>query len=161
MGRIQLVTSPPGARLTLDGKPVPNVTPTVLDAPAESTAHLVVALEGYQPLEQDLLFAAGTRPLALALVKVAESPPPPPPPRVERGRRDAAAGKGRMSIFVRPYAMVSVDGRPVGQTPLPGLELAAGRHTIELVNDKLRRRARVVLNIHPGENPELRRDFTN
>jgi serine/threonine-protein kinase len=66
-----------------------------------------------------------------------------------------------MSVFVRPFAMVSVDGKPVGQTPLPGLELSAGRHTIELVNDKLRRRARVVVTVRPGDNPELRRDFTN
>jgi serine/threonine-protein kinase len=158
LGRIDLQTHPPGASVRLDGKPHPHFTPTVLEAPVDATVRVVVAMAGYQTVERDLVFAAGTRPLELVLEKV--DAPPPPPPKREHAGAAAPARKGTVAVFVKPWAKVSVDGVLVGQTPLPHVELTAGHHVIELANPKLGRRERVTVTIHPGENPEVRRDFT-
>jgi serine/threonine-protein kinase len=37
----------------------------------------------------------------------------------------------------RPWSQVSVDGKPVGNTPQMGLRLSAGTHQISLVNPQM------------------------
>jgi serine/threonine-protein kinase len=46
----------------------------------------------------------------------------------------AAAGSGVLRINSRPWAEVSIDGRPVGNTPLMNLTLSAGAHRVRLKN---------------------------
>src|SRR5438445_799742 len=57
-------------------------------------------------------------------------PPPAPPPPV--------LAQGELVLLIRPWAKVEVDGHDVGVTPLSGpLMLAAGEHTVRLVNADL------------------------
>jgi serine/threonine-protein kinase len=50
----------------------------------------------------------------------------------------AISAKGELVLFVRPWAKVEVDGRPIGETPLAdALELAAGDHQVRLINAEL------------------------
>jgi len=42
-------------------------------------------------------------------------------------------GEGYLSVFVRPWAMVNVDGKPIQQSPVLNLPLPAGHHVIDLV----------------------------
>ena len=47
----------------------------------------------------------------------------------------APAGEtGRLSIVTTPWSNVYLDGRRIGQTPLIGVELPAGRHVLDLRN---------------------------
>ncbi|MEW5851813.1 MAG: serine/threonine-protein kinase [Myxococcota bacterium] len=63
------------------------------------------------------------------------------PPRLLPAPVDLAGagrrGRGRLNLQSHPWARVYVDGRDTGRfTPLIGLELDAGRHQIQLVNDE-------------------------
>jgi eukaryotic-like serine/threonine-protein kinase len=46
-------------------------------------------------------------------------------------------GKAVLRVNSRPWAQVFVDGRMVGNTPQMGIQLAAGKHTIKLVNPEM------------------------
>jgi len=48
-----------------------------------------------------------------------------------------APKKGQLRILVRPWAVVTVDGRRLGTTPLPTIPLLEGSHQVELENSKL------------------------
>jgi hypothetical protein len=51
---------------------------------------------------------------------------------------------------VVPWAKVYLDGSLLGETPIER-DLAAGAHTVRLVNDGLNRDERVPLRLKPGE----------
>jgi serine/threonine-protein kinase len=61
---------------------------------------------------------------------------------------------GRLQIGVRPWAVVSVDGRPVGETPLAALTLRPGVYTARLVHPDYRPFSRRVT-VKPGETSRL------
>jgi hypothetical protein len=46
---------------------------------------------------------------------------------------------------------VYIDGTDRGETPLLGVELAAGPHRVELINGPLGKRREVSLDLKPGE----------
>lgn len=62
-----------------------------------------------------------------------QAPPRPRPPP----RSTAPVVKRPLEFRIRPYAVVSVDGKVLGQTPLAPVEVAVGRHTVRLVNKEL------------------------
>ena len=68
-------------------------------------------------------------------------------------------GAGRLSVYVRPWAIVFVDGVRLRQTPVDSYEVSSGRHTVELVNDGKGKREKVLLNMRPGEVQEIRRNW--
>jgi hypothetical protein len=77
---------------------------------------------------------------------VTESAAAQPPPARPRPRKPAqvaveapvVTAKGELVLLIRPWAKVDVDGREVGVTPLnEPLMLAAGEHTVRLVNPDL------------------------
>jgi PEGA domain len=61
-------------------------------------------------------------------------------------RLDVAVPMGTMSINATPWATVSIDGREVGETPLGGLEVAAGPHEVVFRHPELgEQRQRITL----------------
>lgn len=60
----------------------------------------------------------------------AATPPPASPPEP----RPAVAETGRLTLATTPWTEVSLNGRPLGTTPLLRIELPAGPHTLRLVN---------------------------
>lgn len=44
---------------------------------------------------------------------------------------------GKLAIRVQPWAKVSLNGKPVGTTPMEPLDIAAGRHEVRLENAQL------------------------
>jgi serine/threonine-protein kinase len=58
---------------------------------------------------------------------------------------------GSLSVFVRPWASVAIDGVPRGQTPMKNLRLSAGSHRVLLVNEELGYRRVLEVEIEPGE----------
>jgi serine/threonine-protein kinase len=70
-----------------------------------------------------------TRPSPAAIAPTPAATPAAPPPRPAPPAVVAPA-YGRLQVVVRPWAEVTVDGRPAGTTPFRPLELPAGEHTI-------------------------------
>jgi serine/threonine-protein kinase len=61
-------------------------------------------------------------------------------------------GKGSLQIWVRPYATVLLDGKPLGQTPLAPIELYEGRYQLTLVNAELGKEKAVEYVVRAGAN---------
>ena len=85
---------------------------------------------------------AGARPEPVA----AAEPEPEPEPEPAGG-----GGTGTLRVQTRPWSKVFVDGRLVGNTPLMGVELSAGRHTLTFVNDDFGIRKTVKVDIQAGQ----------
>jgi len=67
--------------------------------------------------------------------------------------------EGALLVLVRPWADVSVDGVPVGQTPLAAIPLAAGPHQVLLNHPEFQPYPRRVT-VRPGETARLVVDLT-
>ena len=125
MGKLLLSTDPSGASVTKDGKPFPHFTPTEVEAEVGSTVRIGLKLDGYVPKEEEVIVASGERPMEFKLEKAVPVAPAAPVVAVapkkdhdhHHGDHDAiaklpkeAVGKGTISVFVRPWAIVYVDG---------------------------------------------------
>jgi len=64
----------------------------------------------------------------------------------------AAHRTGRLELRIRPYATVFIDGREVGDTPLPVQALPVGRHKVRLVNPGLEKDVVLEVVVKPGDN---------
>jgi hypothetical protein len=173
MGKLKLETTPVGASVTIDGKPFPHFTPTEVDGEVGSTLKVGFKLDGYKDRDEDVVIAGSQAAFSVKLDKaepaapvVAAAPPPAPAAAPSSSHhehhgssRPSAAGKGSISVFVRPWAIVYVDGSRLRQTPVQSYDLAAGKHTLELVNDPKAKREKVQLVIKAGESQEIRRDW--
>lgn len=62
-----------------------------------------------------------------------------------------AVRQAGLRIRVKPYADIFVDGRPLGQTPVPDQKLAPGLHSIIVVNNELGVRKSYQLRLKAGE----------
>lgn len=59
---------------------------------------------------------------------------------------------GRLELRIRPYATVFIDGKEVGDTPLPPQQLTIGKHHVRLVNPSLGKDVALEVAVHPGDN---------
>jgi hypothetical protein len=67
---------------------------------------------------------------------------------------EPAAGSGKtgtLRLNTRPWSQVSVDGKPVGNTPQPNLQLSPGKHKLTMSNPQLGLSRIVTITIKPGE----------
>jgi serine/threonine-protein kinase len=89
-----------------------------------------------------------------------ESPgaPEPAPVAVDETKRDPAPSSGTLSINSVPWAQVSIDGRPIGHTPLRRVALPSGPHQVRLVDARAKTVSRRVT-IEPGREAKLGVDF--
>ncbi len=178
MGRIRLGSKPPGASVMVNGKPHPAFTPTVLEAEVGTIAKVSFALDGYEPKEAEILVAEGDNPFTLLMTpKKVETPEPVEAPPVVEEKRPVEKpskhehkhatkavmkepeGKSLLSIQVRPWAIVYVDGQQLRQTPVYRYVIASGKHTITLVNEPKGRRESYPVSLAPGESKEIKLDW--
>ncbi len=76
----------------------------------------------------------------------------------EQAEAEAArAETGTLTIFSHPWAMVTIDGKPAGRTPLKNHELSAGTHTLRLVNEEAGKDDTITVTITAGENTTIKR----
>ena len=54
-----------------------------------------------------------------------------------RHRLRVVPKKGTLVVRVRPWALVTLDGRRMGTTPIPAIKLFEGPHVIVLENNKI------------------------
>jgi serine/threonine-protein kinase len=170
-GRLKLSTNPAGASVMVDGKVHPRFTPTVIEGDVGANVQITFKLDGYKPKIVEATVRAGETPFGVALDRDETPKPQPvePPPQVEKPKREhhhssrdkepVLTGKGTLTVKVRPWAIVYVDGTRLRQTPVVNFELPAGKHTIELVNEGKNRREKVNVTIKPDDPQEITRDW--
>jgi hypothetical protein len=114
-----------------------------LPAPAPSTAPLAPTLTAAPPAR---------------VVAHAPSHPRHVEPRPSPSRSDEEPAT--LDVNATPWAHVRVDGAPRGETPLLGLSLPAGRHTLELSNEPLGVHRELTLTLRPGEHARRVEDLS-
>jgi serine/threonine-protein kinase len=114
VGSIHVESVPPGATVSVDGQPV-GTTPRDVPDLAAGDHEVKLELPGYEPKTQKVAVTEG----AQAELKVTLSRPAP------------TLGSAEI-VSNPPGASVTVDGAPVGKTPLPEVKLRPGNHKVEL-----------------------------
>jgi hypothetical protein len=64
-----------------------------------------------------------------------------------------------LTVVVVPWAKVTLDGAPLGQTPIRRHGVAAGRHILELRNSELGKSERIPITIAPNGELAIRRTW--
>jgi PEGA domain len=171
-GHLRLQTEPPGASVTINGVNWSHFTPTVIDGDIGATLHVGFKLDGYATKEADVYVTEGEHPFSVKLEAQAKAPPPvePATPTKEHHHHSSsssttatkppeAVGDGSITIHVRPWAIVYVDGTRLRQTPVQDFKIKAGKHSIELFNEGKNRREKIQIQVKAGESQEISRDW--
>jgi serine/threonine protein kinase len=111
-----LSSTPPGARVFLDGNPLEGVSPIRISVPSDKDQHVVTfSLEGH---------GDETRRFSLKDVRVEVA--------ATLSALDAEEGRARLNITsTPPGAIIVVGGKPVGTAPLAGVLVTGGKaHTV-------------------------------
>lgn len=135
-----------GARALLDGRLIPEL-PSTIEVPAGKQLTLTATKRGYSPYRRAVSFDDGVAEKtfeitmvedgsAKAVSVVAEAPQSDAPaPRTNSvASRAPAGGKAVVNLNSIPVSNVILNGRPLGQTPKVGLQVAPGPQTIVFVH---------------------------
>jgi hypothetical protein len=118
LAQVSIVSSPPGAQVTIDGVPL---GPTPGQAEVSGGAHtLVLTLEGYETTERTITVNAGETGMVDVTLAVAAEVPDAPP----AGQLAVTADESGWAVFV--------DGTQVGTTPLAATDVEAGERTVRV-----------------------------
>jgi serine/threonine-protein kinase len=130
---LTIETDPPGAMIMVDGKEAGR-SPLTFEA-IELGEHTVAAtLQGRKPAERQVkLENPGER--AMVLLALAPEPPPPPPRDPPRSSRRTPQ-PGKLTLDTTPWTRVFLRGKKLGDTPLIGVTLPAGKHQLKLLNEE-------------------------
>ena len=71
-------------------------------------------------------------------------------------RLHIAPRKGTISIKVRPWARVTLDGKLLGTTPIPSRKVYEGFHVLELANDNPGSKKKMRVKVEPGKETVLK-----
>ncbi|NMB76841.1 MAG: PEGA domain-containing protein [Myxococcales bacterium] len=143
---VVLRSRPNGARFFLDDAPVEG--DTVRLEPGRRY-RLTAKLAGYKDWSEDVT-GGKRRTVVAAMVPTRDVPPPPPPP---------GEGKARLSVQSNPWAIVYLDGKKLGQTPISELDIPAGPHELHLVNSQLDISKDLRVNARVGETVKVNHEF--
>jgi serine/threonine-protein kinase len=140
-------TVPPGAQLYVDGQPR-GTSPLTLDTLEAGSHKVEAAVEGYQVATKTISLAEpGVKVMVdLALVPVPAPTPEPTPvatpepvakPKPIAAKKPAPvkeAAQGKLTLKTTPWSSVYLGKKKLGDTPLVGVALPAGKHVLRLVN---------------------------
>ena len=147
---LTIETDPPGATIRVDGQEA-GLSPLTLDT-LELGEHSVSAtLEGRITAERQVkLENPGERAMVvLALAPEPVAPPPPPPPDPPRQTKKVLTGK--LTLDTTPWTRVFLRGRKLGDTPLIGVALPAGKHQLKLINEEKKISTIIEVDIRSGQ----------
>jgi serine/threonine-protein kinase len=132
---------PTEAQITLNGKVIDARTPHTLRLIAGERVTVEVNKSGFRTFQQRLPLTSGeTHTIRAELERTRDT----------GGGGDQVAGTGRLYFNAIPYCNVTIDGRPYGVTPLVGVEIPAGRHTIRCSSPPIGVTKTVPVNIPPN-----------
>ena len=126
------------------GGPAPPPPP-----PPPSTVVVVVGFDAA------LVTSPGPMPEPEADAEAKPAPEPEPDRESERARKKRAA-PGRLSVDSFPYAVIYLDGKKLGQTPLLEVSIPAGSHTVKAVRADGRSQS-FSISVKPGQTLPPRR----
>ena len=117
--------------------------------------------DGYISKSQKIKLTAGkTRPLHIRLQKKPVQNKVDASPEVAPHKPDRTPhkrGRGSLAVIVKGgWAIVYVDGKKYGETPIKAFKLSAGRHKVRLVNPDLKKRITKTITIIAGQKFKLR-----
>ena len=167
-GKLRVGTEPPGASILVDGKRFPRFTPAVIEGDVGATLKLTFTMDGFKTKDAEVYVGEGEHAFNVKLDPAAVAAPPPTPApepaKKEHHEHHASApkepaGEATLSVLVRPWAIVFVDKQRLKQTPVTGYKIPSGKHVIELVNEGKNRREKIEVNLKPGEEQEIKRDW--
>jgi serine/threonine-protein kinase len=157
---LTIETDPPGALIVVDGKEAGR-SPLTLDTLSLGEHSVAATLTGRKPAERQVKLAS---PGERAMLLLALSPEPvlpatpdasPAPagsaPTDPSARASKRVATGRLTLDTTPWTRVFLRGRLLGDTPLIGMALPAGRHQLRLVNEEKKISTVVEVEIRPGQ----------
>ena len=138
---LDILSRPPGARVTVDGELLRAATPIHAESFASGMHKVLVDKKGYQPRELAVQLGDGEHrtldvELRPALRHVVHLP--------------ARAASGFLTVRTAPWSKVFEGGRLIGITPMANVPLAEGTHTLTFVNPDLPPLKKTV-NVRAGE----------
>ncbi|MBL8915946.1 MAG: serine/threonine protein kinase [Archangium sp.] len=155
---IVVETDPVGATITLDGKKK-GVSPLTLSE-SKAGEHVIEAtLAGRVSVKKTVTVKAEGEQLMMVLslpaVQVAQAPTNPQPndtPKVPvEVKRPEVPRNGKLSLNTDPWTHVSLNGKMLGDTPLIEFALPAGRHRLQLTNEKEKIDLAIEVEVKPGQ----------
>jgi eukaryotic-like serine/threonine-protein kinase len=124
-------TTPTGAQIRISGRDAGARSPTVLRAlPGGTKVELIASMDGHHDDHFTVELAPGeVKEIHRRLVSKPRAKRPRPPRRPR-----PSTGHGTLTINAKPWAVVYIDGKRVGVTPLFKLKVSAGQHKLRLRN---------------------------
>jgi eukaryotic-like serine/threonine-protein kinase len=160
--------APAHRRAQKDRRPTPKPAPELASAVLAEPAHLTVASSPWMEVYLDgkdlgqtpvvgASISAGSHGMKLVNAPLGIS---------RKMALDVAEGetkkisfhleKGKVRFIVRPWANVTLDGKPLGATPMPDQEIFEGKHQVLLSNPKLGKNATRTVQVSAGETAEVK-----
>jgi serine/threonine-protein kinase len=122
--RASITTVPQGGQVSVDGADR-GKSPVTLDDLKPGKHTVTASMTGKLDAEQELLAEpGGDHQVVLELKDRPSGPSSPPQPK----------GKATLNVTTLPWADVTLDGRPIGRTPIRGRQIPAGKHKVVLTN---------------------------
>ncbi|MBQ1265575.1 MAG: serine/threonine protein kinase [Proteobacteria bacterium] len=81
------------------------------------------------------------------------------PKQPKKPAQAAESGSGTLTVKAKPWAIVSIDGARVGNTPISKRKLKAGSHKVELNHPAKQKKVNKTINLKNNQNLELNYDF--
>ena len=145
---LSLRSRPTGARFYVDDAPLDG---TVARLEPGRRYRITAKLSGYKDWSEEVI-GGRQKTLVATLAPLRDNPPPPPPP-------PTGEGKARLSVQSNPWAIVYLDGKKLGQTPISELDIPAGPHELHLVNSQLDISKDIRINARAGETVKVNHEF--
>lgn len=138
------------ALLAVDREDEPQSVAAVADLDAAPPAPPPVVVVAESPPDAA---PAPTPPDAAPVIVRKRKPPPPEPVNDPQPLPDEPAGFGLLTIAAEPYALVRIDGKEIGTTPIFNRKLPVGDHEVVLVSPdtgavRLRKTVRITKDAH-------------
>jgi serine/threonine-protein kinase len=107
------------------------------------------ALQGRKPAERQVKLE---KPGERAMVVLALAPEPPPTPKPDTPRQSKKTPQpGKLTLDTTPWTRVFLRGKKLGDTPLIGVSLPAGKHQLKLVNEEKKISTIIEVDIRSGQ----------
>jgi hypothetical protein len=128
-------STPGGAAISLDGQDTGRKTPASIDGVKPGRTYRVrLTLDGFAPFEQSVTPEAG---------------------RAGAVNASLVQLYGALTVNSQPWAVVVIDGDEKGTTPIAGIKLSAGEHSLALGNPKLKLGKRMKVRIEPNKTTRI------
>lgn len=140
-------------------RPSPNpVPPNPVTPPVVVTQPVVIPPPASQPLATPPA-AAQPLPTQPTTAGVDKKTPKKAPAKATPSVPVATVAPGELKIVVKPWAMIRVDDREIGISPVPAQSVPAGKHRVTLSNKDLGKDLVREVDVPPGETITLRVDL--